>query len=208
MPPRKDSPAVAEAARRRGRVLERRALGISYRQIALEMDVPLATVVADGRRALAERAREMEQAEMSAALEMARLEATERRVQAVMEAAEEMRDHALVLEAADRLSVISERRLAVAASLSEAADTEQAVIADLNLMPGHLRTTAAARVAVLLARHLDAGLPAASMTSVTKELRVTMEGLAELAAKAPPADSKSDELRERRARRLAEEETG
>lgn len=206
--PRKDSPAVAEAARRRARVLERRALGASYRQIALEMDVPLATVIADGRRALAERAAELEQAQGSAALEMARLEAVERRVQDVIDSAAGRSDHMLVLEAADRLSAISERRLAVTAALSDAGDTEAAVLADLERMPAELRVTAAARVAVLLARRLDSGLPASAMTPVTKELRVTLAGLQELAEKAPPADSTVDELRGRRAERMAKEEAG
>jgi hypothetical protein len=209
VPPRKDSPATAEAALRRVRVLERLALGESYRQIALEMDITPATALADGRRALAERAREIAQAERSAALELARLDAVERRVQTVMEAAADadVPDHELVLEAADRLAVISERRLAVAASLSAAGDTEQAVVADLARMPERLRTSAAGRVAVLLARHLDAGLPAASMTSVTRELRVTLEGLAKLAPD-DREESVVDDLRLRRAKRLAGESEG
>ena len=116
-------------------------------------------------------------------------------------------DHELVLEAADRLSVISERRLAVAAALSAAGDTEQAVVADLARMPERLRTSAAGRVAVLLARHLDAGLPAASMTSVTRELRTTLEGLARLAPD-DREESVVDDLRLRRAKRLAGESEG
>jgi hypothetical protein len=212
VPPRKDPPPGAEVelasdAGRRASVLEMRVTGLSYPAIATLLGISPAVALADGRRALADRARELECAEQAAALEIERLDAQQRLLTAVAADAAGRHDLTVALETADRLAVLSERRLAVAAALSERGDTEQAVVADLARMPERLRTSAAGRVAVLLARHLDAGLPAASMTSVTRELRVTLEGLAKLAPD-DREESVVDDLRLRRAKRLAGESEG
>lgn len=192
-------------AGRRAEVLQLRARGLSYPLIAAELRISVPQAVADGHRALAERAGQLETAEQAGALEIERLDGLQLLLIGVARAAAARKDGDATLRAVDRLVMVSERRQAVAPAGPQAGDTESAVLADLEGMPEALQASAAARVALLLARRLDAGLPVQDMTAVTKELRVTLEGLAILAEKQPPADSKVDELRDRRARRLTEE---
>lgn len=199
---------LASDGDRRAEVLQLRAAGISYPAIGARLGISTAQAVADGHRALADRAGQLETAELAGALEAERLDALQLLLAGVAESAVAGGDSRLALLAADRLALVSERRQASAPAGASAGDTEAAVLADLDRIPERLRESAAGRVAVLLARRLDAGLPAADMTAVAKELRATLGELAIAAEKAPPAESKVDELRDRRAARLAREETG
>lgn len=151
--------------------------------------------------ALAARASELEVADPAAALELERLDRLERRASVVLDAAATRQDHGLVLRAVDRLVLISERRASIAPA-GQAGDTERAVGAELAKLPAFVRDSAAAKAALLLARRLDAGLPASDVTSVSRELRITMAGLAGLAPADAP-ESLVDDLRDRRAQRLS-----
>lgn len=186
------------------RIVRSRALGMPYADIAAREQMPVADVIAAGQQALAERAALLESGEAAAMLELERLDGYARRAEAVLTRAAGRTDDAglsLVLRALDRLVLISERRAAVSPA-EQAGQTENSVSAELAVLPGEIRDRAAARVAMLLARRLDGGLPAADVTAVARELRITMAALAGLAPAEQP-ESAVDDLRDRRARRLA-----
>lgn len=78
---------------------------------------------------------------------------------------------------------------------------EAAVEADLQPLPEALQRGALAATARLLARRLDAGLPARDATAAARELRVTMERL-DQRAPIQDSDDVGDELEQRRRDRL------
>jgi len=101
-----------EVAARRGRVLELRAAGLTYAQIAAqEGHRTAAAAVQDATRALQARKGVLyEQAGLFVALESERLDGLQRHVETVIAAAEAEGDHLMVLRGVDRLVRVSERR--------------------------------------------------------------------------------------------------
>lgn len=102
----------AEVAMRRARVLELRAQGMTFQAIADEMGLASAGVaVTDATRALeGTKAVSDRQAGLLAALEAERIDAIERRVQRLADAARDDGDRDLELKCADRLMRLSARR--------------------------------------------------------------------------------------------------
>lgn len=97
---------------RRARVLELRAGGMTYSQIAAEVGHKTASAaVQDATRALQARKGWLDaQASLFVALEAERLDGLQRRVEAVIAAAAGEGDHLMVLRGVDRLVRVSERR--------------------------------------------------------------------------------------------------
>ncbi len=105
-------PTRGEVADRRGKALALRAAGVPYSAIAAQLGHKTPGAAAqDVSRALEARRAEMNgPPDEFTALELERLEAAERRVQAVLATAATARNHATVLDAVDRLVRISESR--------------------------------------------------------------------------------------------------
>lgn len=106
-------------ARRRERVLALRTSGLSFGQIAKAMPEVVSARAAARELALAlANARELNEVEEPnrLTLELERLSAIERAVSQVLTKASAAEDHSMVLQAADRLIRISERRQALTAA--------------------------------------------------------------------------------------------
>lgn len=129
------------------------------------------------------------------------LDALERSVRSVLNAAAEAGDARLVLLAADRLLLISERRAQVCGSRAQG-EMEAAVAAEVAEFPAAVRGRPAAVAAILLARRMDAAIPSADLGGIARELRITLRVLGELAPKEQEA-SVRDDLRRRREERIA-----
>jgi hypothetical protein len=83
---------------------------------------------------------------------------------------------------------------------AKAGPIQTATRRELRGLPVDLRTGTLATTALLLARRLDAGLPAREVSGVARELRQSMTALMEQAPAKPQGDL-VDELRARRAER-------
>ena len=83
---------------------------------------------------------------------------------------------------------------------SSAGAIEASVRREIRSMPADLRASTLATTALLLAKRLDAGLPAREVSGVARELRQNMSSLLERAPAKPQGDL-VDELRARRAER-------
>jgi hypothetical protein len=81
-----------------------------------------------------------------------------------------------------------------------AGQVEASVRREIRGLPADLRTGSLAVTALLLARRLDAGLPAREVAGVAREIRQSIAALMEQAPAKPQGDL-VDELRARRAER-------
>lgn len=201
MPDRMSAPA------RRARILQLRAAGGAFPEIAAQLDEPgvtEATVRKDAAALYRARMAALESGHEESALELERLDLLQRRAHRVLAEAEQAHDRGLALRAIDRLLLVAERRAQVCPARPEPGAMEAAVQAEVNLYPAELRTTPLAVGAVLLARRFDAGLPSQDLAVVAREIRITLRTLG---AKAPQEREQStrDDLRKRREERITAE---
>jgi hypothetical protein len=182
-------------------VLQLRAAGMQYTEIAAQVRVPVDQVHADAIAELAARGLALEPASAADALALERLDTLERRAQTVLAGAAQSGQHDLALRAVDRLLVIHERRAAVLPLRPEPGEMERAVAAEVGAYAKEMRGSPAAVAAVLLARRLDAGLPAQDLPGVAREIRITLRVLADKAPQEKDASTR-DDLRKRREDRL------
>jgi hypothetical protein len=201
MPPRK------QVAARRARVLQLRAAGLSYAEIAKQVGLPTAAAAAqDATRALAERkGLADDQSALFVTLEAERLDSLERTAQSVMRSALSGGDHETVLKAVDRLVRVSERRgrLQPAGATirgdagaggrgQKPGPVEERVRADIAaLITSHPMGEALTEMSYTLARALDEGAGLAT-AAVNRELRANLAELSRLAV--DDSDDLADEL--------------
>jgi hypothetical protein len=204
-------PSTEEVTARRSRVLQLRAAGLSYQEIARQTGHKTAAAAAqDATRALRDRQAVGEPAGLFGTLELERIDSLERAMQTVLRTAAGKGDHETVLKSVDRLTRLSERRSRLLGdgggnaggghsdetpgryTASKPGPVEQRVRADIGaLMTSHPMGEALTEMCHTLARNLDNGAGLAT-AAVNRELRANLAELSRLAV--DDGDELADEL--------------